>query len=103
MEGLFTLRNIRSVGAAAVIEVLIGLGVAGILIWHQLQPVKDVLPPPIAVDPVPVLPTPVKHEVPQPQQPTTPHLSEVPAVPMPIPGPNTEPVHAPSPPPAVEG
>ena len=36
VEALFTLRNMRSVGAAAVIEVLLGAGIAGVLIWHQL-------------------------------------------------------------------
>ena len=105
VEGLFTLRNIRSVGAAAVIEILLGAGIAGVLIWQQMRP--EVLPPPI-VDPYtmpdnPVLPTPVKHEIPQPQQPMTPQLSEVPAVPTPIPNQDAQPVHAPSLPPVSDG
>lgn len=101
-EGLFTLRNIRSVGAAAVIEILIGAGITGVLIWHQVQVIKQ--PPPVVTpiidDPVPMPPQP--RTVPEPQQPQTPHLSEVPAVPTPVPDPNVQPVRPPSLPPAVQ-
>lgn len=37
-EGILTLRNLRSIGAAAIVELLLGLGVAAILIWQQIRP-----------------------------------------------------------------
>jgi len=98
VEGFFTLRNLRSAGTAAVIEVLIAAGIAAVLVWHQLQPVKDIPQPPIAVDPVPDLPRPLERSTPEPQPPMHQDLSQVPPVDTPIPRPNTLPVQAPLPP-----
>lgn len=100
VEGLFTLRNIRSIGAAAVIEMLLAAGIAGILVWQQIQP--RIESPPVVhpiIDPAPELPVPVQHYTPTPEQPQTPHLSEVPAVPTPFPTRATEPVQPPQLPP----
>lgn len=102
LEGIFTLRNLRSMGAAAIIEILIAMGIAAVLIWQQIQPVTE--PPPVVTpiidEPMPIPPQP--RTVPVPEQPQTPHLSEVPAVPTPIPDPNVQPVQPPSLPPAIQ-
>ena len=45
-EGIFTARNLRSLGAAAILEIAIAFGLAGILIWQQLHPAPP--PPPIS-------------------------------------------------------
>ena len=102
-EGIFTLRNLRSLGAAAILEVAIAVGLAGILIWQQLHPTPP--PPPVSVASVeippnpPPPPPPPPHNVPTPQPPQPQPLSEVPPVPTPIPTPNAVPVQPPSPPP----
>ena len=102
-EGIFTLRNLRSLGAAAILEVAIAVGLAGILIWQQLHPSPP--PPPITTASVtippnpPPPPPPPPHNVPTPQPPQPQPLSEVPPVPTPIPTPNAVPVQPPSPPP----
>lgn len=102
-EGIFTLRNLRSLGTAAILEVLIAVGLAGILIWQQLHPTPP--PPPISTASVeippnpPPPPPPPPHNVPTPQPPQPQPLSEVPPVPTPIPTPNAVPVQPPSPPP----
>ena len=102
-EGLFTLQKLRSLGAAAILEVAIGAGLAGILIYEQLHPTPP--PPPITTASVvippnpPPPPPPPPHNVPTPQPPQPQPLSEVPPVPTPIPTPNAVPVQPPSPPP----
>lgn len=96
VEGIFTLRNVRSLGAAALIELLIVMGVTGVLIWQRLQPPVEQPRLPI-IDPVPDIPQiPLKpRTVPVPDQPQTPHLAEVPSIPTDIPGPNVRPVEPP--------
>jgi protein TonB len=96
LEGIFTLRNVRSMGAAALIEILIVLGVAGVLLWQRLQPPVEQPRLPI-IDPAPDVPqVPLRpRTVPRPDQPQTPHLSEVPSVPTAIPGPGVQPVEPP--------
>lgn len=102
-ESLFSLRTIRSLGAAAILEVCIALGVAGILIWQQLHPSPP--PPPIQNATVeippnpPPPPPPPPRNIPTPQPPQPQPLSEVPPIPSPIPLPNSVPVPPPSPPP----
>lgn len=99
MEGIFTLRNARSMGAAALVEILIAMGIAGALLWQRLQvPVEQPRVP--IIDPVPDVPRqmPQPRAVPTPDRPQTPRLSEVPSVPTAIPGPDVQPVQAPSPP-----
>ncbi len=102
-EGLFTLKNLRSLGAAAILEVAIAVGVAGILIWQQLHPAPP--PPPIQSASLeippnpPPPPPPPPRNVPTPQPPQPQPLSEVPPIPTPIPTPNAVPVQPPSPPP----
>ena len=99
MEGIFTLRNLRSMGTAAIIEIVIAFGVGGILLWQQLRPTA-VQPPPEPhpiVDfspPIPMLP----HVVPTPEAPKAPQLSEVPAVQQAIPSPTAQPLQPPLPP-----
>ncbi|HLW73588.1 MAG TPA: TonB family protein, partial [Gammaproteobacteria bacterium] len=102
-ESIFSLRTIRSLGAAAILEILIALGVAGILIYQQLHPSPP--PPPIQNATVeippnpPPPPPPPPHNVPTPQPPVPQPLSEVPPIPTPIPTPNAVPVQPPQPPP----
>ncbi|MGE5624148.1 MAG: energy transducer TonB [Bacillota bacterium] len=102
-ESLFSLRTIRSLGAAAILEILIALGVAGILIWEQLHPAPP--PPPIQNATVeippnpPPPPPPPPRNIPTPQPPQPQPLSEVPPIPTPIPTPNAVPVQPPQPPP----
>lgn len=102
-ESIFSLHYIRSLGAAAVLEVAIALGVAGILIWQQLHPSPP--PPPITNATVeippnpPPPPPPPPRNIPTPQPPQPQPLSEVPPIPSPIPLPNAVPVPPPSPPP----
>lgn len=102
-EGLFTVQKLRSLGAAAILEVLIGIGLAGILIYQQLHPSPP--PPPVQTASVtippnpPPPPPPPPHNVPTPQPPQPQPLSEVPPIPTPIPTPNAVPVQPPSPPP----
>jgi protein TonB len=102
-EGVFTLRNLRSMGAAAILEILIFAGLAGILIWQELHPAPP--PPPIAQPPMeippnpPPPPPPPPKNIPVPQPPQPQPLSEVPPVPTPIPTPNAVPVQPPQPPP----
>jgi protein TonB len=93
VEGLFTLRNLRSMGAAAILEVLLGAGIAGILIWHQLQPPPAIPLPPVVdpvIDPTPQLPVQHHTVVPEPHIPTTQPFHEVPPVLTDVPGMNTE-------------
>jgi len=85
-EGLFTARNLRSLGTAAILEVAIAFGLAGILIWEQLHPTPA--PPPVTTASVTIPPNP------PPPPPPPPHN-----VPTPIPTPNAVPVQPPSPPP----
>jgi protein TonB len=102
-ERLFTLQKLRSLGTAAILEVLLALGVAGILIWQQLHPAPP--PPPIQSAALeippnpPPPPPPPPRSVPTPQPPQPQPLSEVPPIPTPIPTPNAVPVQPPSPPP----
>ena len=102
-EGLFTAQNFRSLGAAAILEICIFLGVAAILIWEQLHPVPP--PPPIQQAALeippnpPPPPPPPPRNVPTPEPPQPQPLSEVPPIPTPIPLPNAVPVPPPSPPP----
>lgn len=98
MEGIFTLRNVRSMGAAALVEVLIALGLAGALLWQRLQPPIEQPSLPI-IDPTPDVPRQIPlqpRSVPEPARPQIPRLSEVPSVPADIPGPNVQPVQAPT-------
>jgi protein TonB len=97
MEGLFTLRNLRSMGAAAVLEILIACGIAALLIWHQLR--IEVLPPPI-VDPIShlseqTLPQPHEKTVAEPKSPQTQKLDQVDPVRTRIPTQTTQPVQSP--------
>lgn len=102
-ESLFSLKTLRSLGVAAIVEIALAMGLAGILIWQQLHPSPP--PPPIqsaALEippnpPPPPPPPPRNIPVPQPPQPQP--LSEVPPVPTPIPTPNAVPVTPPQPPP----
>lgn len=98
VEGFFTLRNLRSAGAAAILEVALACGIAAALVWQQVQP--RIEPPPVVVDPAPVpeLPTPLQHTEAEPQQPQHQDLSPVQPVPTDIPDANTLPVQAPPPP-----
>ena len=102
-ESLFSLRTVRSLGAAAILEIAIALGVAGILIYQQLHPEPP--PPPIQNASVeippnpPPPPPPPPRNIPTPQPPQPQPLSEVPPVPTPIPTPNSVPVSPPQPPP----
>jgi len=102
-EGIFTAHNIRSLGAAAILEILIALGVAGILIWEQLHPAPP--PPPIVTPAMEIPPNPPPPPPPPPNQPIKPDipnpqpLSEVPPIPTPVPTPDAVPPSPPSPPP----
>ena len=102
-EGLFTLKNLRSLGAAAIVEVLIAAALAGLLIWKSLHPEPP--PPPIQNASIeippnpPPPPPPPPRNIPTPQPPQPQPLSEVPPIPTPIPTPNAVPVQPPQPPP----
>ena len=97
-EGIFTLRNLRSMGVAAAVEILLALGIATILVWQQMHPVAQ---PASIVDStsvlVPQLPQQLPHRrpVPQPQRPQVQPFSEVPSIPTPVPLPTAQPVAAP--------
>lgn len=97
VEDIFTLRNLRSMGAAALVELLLGLGVAGILIWQSLQPVPPPKPSPPPGLEIPLQAPPLPHhvQVPVPPQPQQPHLSQVPPVPSDVPSPLAVPVQPP--------
>jgi TonB family protein len=100
VEGIFTLRNLRSMGAAAIVEILLASGVAAILIWQQLHR-ETQIPPPMAgpIVEFPQQPPPLPRTVPVPQRsPQTPPLQEVQPVQSQVPTPTTEPVQAPPPP-----
>ena len=97
-EGLFTLRNLRSMGAAAILEAMIACGIAALLIWQQLRP-EITQPPPIG-DPVThfteaTFPQPHQRTVTEPQSPQSQPLHEVPAVPTDLPTATTQPVRPP--------
>ena len=97
LERTFTLRNLRSMGAAAIIEVLLASGIAAILIWQELRPGVT---PPVISDPIRILdeqPPPVLHptQAPEPQAPQSPQLTEVPSIPVDVPTQNTLPLQAP--------
>jgi TonB family protein len=98
VEGIFTLRNLRSVGTAAIVEILIAAGIAAILILRQLAPVPQVQPAPGPVVEFSPQPQPLPRSVPvhTPQRPQQHQLAEVPSVPTDIPGPNVQPVQPPS-------
>ena len=86
-------------GAAAVVEILLALGVAAILIWQQVRP--PVVSPPVRQPIVdfPQQPLPLPHNVPVPKQPEqTEPLHQVQAVPTDVPMPTTQPVQGPPPP-----
>lgn len=96
LEGVFTLRNLRSMGTAAIIEILLASGIAGILIWQQVRPVSEV--PPV-VKPIVDLPQqtpPLQHSTPVMQQPQSEPLYQVPSVPARIPSQASEPLQPPS-------
>ena len=98
VEGLFTLRTLRSMGAAAVLEVLIACGIAALLIWQQLRPETTQLPPisdPITHFSEATLPQPHQKTVTEPQSPQPRPLHEVQAVPTDFPTTTTQPVHPP--------
>ncbi|HEY1992695.1 MAG TPA: energy transducer TonB [Gammaproteobacteria bacterium] len=102
-ESLFSLKTLRSLGAAAIVEVLIAAGLAGLLIWKSLHPEPP--PPPIKTASIeippnpPPPPPPPPRNIPTPQPPQPQPLSEVPPIPTPIPTPNAVPVQPPQPPP----
>ncbi|HEY3858150.1 MAG TPA: TonB family protein [Gammaproteobacteria bacterium] len=98
VEGIFTLRNLRSVGTAAIVEILITAAIAAILILRQLAPVPQAQLAPGPVVEFSPQPQPLPHSVPMrtPQRPQQPRLAEVPSVPTDIPGPNVQPVQPPS-------
>ena len=95
LEGIFTLHNLRSVGTAAILEVLLAFGITGILIWQQLQPVTQprTQPPPIVE--IYQKPPQLPHNIPTPQPPQQQPLFKVPSVPTPIPSPTSEPLQPP--------
>ncbi len=101
-EGLFTARSGASFILALVAEGLIGLILAGIIIWHVTHPEP---PPPVqkvavvTIPPNPPPPPPPPPKTPIPKMPTPQPLSEVPAIPSPIPIPNAVPPQPPQPPP----
>ena len=101
-EGLFTARSGVSFILALVAEALIGLILAGIIIWHVTHPEP---PPPVAkvaviqIPPNPPPPPPPPPKTPIPKMPTPQPLSEVPAIVSPIPIPNAVPPMPPQPPP----
>ena len=103
-EGLFTARSGVSVILAVIAELLIGLILAGIIIWHVTHPEP---PPPvekvavITIPPNPPPPPPPPPNTPIPKLPTPQPLSEVPAIPSPIPVPNAIPPQPPQPPPVA--
>ncbi|MGH8283976.1 MAG: energy transducer TonB [Gammaproteobacteria bacterium] len=100
-EGLFTARSGVSFILAIVAEVLIGLIVAGIIIWHVTHPEP---PPPvqkvavITIPPNPPPPPPPPPKIPEPKLAPPQALSEVPPIPTPIPTPNAVPPPPPQPP-----
>ena len=102
-ESLFSLKTLRSLGVAAIVEIALAMGLAGILIWEQLHPAPP--PPPIQSAPMeippnpPPPPPPPPRNIPVPQPPQPQPLSEVPPIPTPIPTPNAVPVTPPQPPP----
>ena len=98
MEGIFTLRNLRSMGAAALIEVLIACGIAAILVWHQLQ--TSTSPPVVGkiIPEAPVVTPPLQRTEATPQRPERPVLSQVPPVREAIPTPTALPVQPLEPP-----
>lgn len=98
LEGIFTLSNLRSMGAAAIIEMVIACGVAGVLLWQQLRPIAAPPPLPPHIIEFPTTPPVLSRTVPMTRQPQTPRLSEVPAVPELIPSPTAVPLQPPSPP-----
>jgi periplasmic protein TonB len=101
-EGFFTARSGASFILALIAEILIGLIVAGIIIWHVTHPEP---PPPVqkvavvTIPPNPPPPPPPPPKTPIPKMPTPQPLSEVPAIPSPIPIPNAVPPQPPQPPP----
>jgi periplasmic protein TonB len=101
-EGFFTARSGASFILALVAEVLIGLIVAGIIIWHVTHPEP---PPPVqkvavvTIPPNPPPPPPPPPKTPIPKLPTPQPLAEVPAIPSPIPLANAIPPQPPQPPP----
>ncbi|MGA9851671.1 MAG: TonB family protein [Gammaproteobacteria bacterium] len=103
-EGLFTARSGVSFILAIIAEVLIGLIIAGIIVWHVTHPEP---PPPVqkvavvTIPPNPPPPPPPPPKMPIPKLPTPQPLSEVPAIPSPIPVPNAIPPQPPQPPPVA--
>lgn len=102
-EGLFTARNASSLGLAAVVEILIALGITAGILYVKFHPEP---PPPPTVTPVmeippnppPPPPPPPQNQIqPQIQEPQP--LSEVPPIPIPVPTPDAVPPPPPSPPP----
>ena len=97
MERVFTLRNLRSASAAAVIEVLIAAGITALLIWQQVGP--TIVPPPPIADPIanflPQTP-PLPRNVPTLQAPDPSPLHEVQPIQTSIPSPTAEPVLPPT-------
>lgn len=102
-ESLFSLKTLRSLGVAAIVEIAIAAGLAGLLIWKSLHPEPP--PPPITTAQIeippnpPPPPPPPPRNIPTPQPPQPQPLSEVPPIPTPIPTPNAVPVQPPQPPP----
>ncbi|HSN17827.1 MAG TPA: TonB family protein [Gammaproteobacteria bacterium] len=96
IEAIFTLRNLRSMGAAALVEMLLAAGVAGILIWHQLQPVEQPQTPPgrIIEEPLPQTP-PLQRSMPTTQPPDRRPWAEVPPIPTDVPSPDVQPLQPP--------
>ncbi|MGH8415304.1 MAG: energy transducer TonB [Gammaproteobacteria bacterium] len=101
-EGLFTARSGVSFILAIIAEVLIGLILAGIIIWHVTHPEP---PPPVqkvavvTIPPNPPPPPPPPPKIPEPKLAPPQALSEVPPIPTPIPTPNAVPPPPPQPPP----
>ncbi len=100
-EGLFTARSGVSFILAIIAEVLIGLIVAGIIIWHVTHPEP---PPPVqkvavvTIPPNPPPPPPPPPKIQEPKLAPPQALSEVPPIPTPIPTPNAVPPPPPQPP-----
>lgn len=98
MERVFTLRNLRSASAAAIIEVLIAAGIAALLIWQQVgSSIQDKVVVPPVVIPDQTQP-PLPHTTPDLQPPQERSIAEVPLIPTDVPTEQTLPVQPPPPP-----
>ena len=96
MERVFTLHNLRSASAAAMIELLLVTGIAAVLIWQQVgSGIQERYKVPPVVIPDTPLPLPQHTVAPLPEQTRVPQLHEVQPIPSSIPTPTAVPVSPP--------